>query len=76
MNEAIFRAGLCTVCGKPREECHQTTQTAEVVLEGIAWRAYSKAWTEAMCWYEFYHDDELAAARERATAIARGLRTE
>lgn len=45
-------------------------------LEQVAWRAYSKAWPESMCWYEFYHDGELAAARERATAIARGLRIE
>lgn len=56
--------------------CTSDCQARRVDADSKAWADYSRAWPEAMCGYEFYHADELAAARERGRAIARGLRLE
>jgi len=78
-----FESNLCEVCGTPTHYGSRHVQCAPGWVEPSpqtadqrAWAAYGRAWPEAMCGYEFYHADELAAARERGIAIARRLRIE
>lgn len=56
--------------------CAHDCPTNRVGADATAWAAYSRAWPEAICGYEFYHADELAEAKERALAIVRGIKVE
>ena len=52
--------------------CTQDCQAKRAKEDAAAWAAYSRAWPEAICGYEFYHADELAEAKERALALTAG----
>lgn len=54
----------------------RVAQVGDPGVEAIAWRAYAKAWPEAMCGYEFYRLEELAAAKARAAEFARKIRAD
>ena len=61
--------GVCT-------ECEEGRDLGASIASNFAWRAYERAWPEAMCGYEFYHADELAEAKARALEIYRSIRVE
>lgn len=49
---------------------------AAQAIDAVAWRAYARAWPEAMCGYEFYHHDELRAAEKLAAEFASAIQVD